>query len=340
MPTRSVSVAMATYNGGRFLKEQLDSIARQSYPPDELVVCDDGSADETVEILEEFAVDAPFPVRIHRNEVRLGFGNNFLRATSYCGSDLIAFCDQDDVWLEDKLLRCVSHFADPRCRLVVHSSAVVSESLRPLGRNFPSLASLRAIRSSKIVPWLEPPGFAMVFTADLLRMVDIFDRPHNCQTVGLVMPHDTFVSFLASAVGGIVPLAEPLVLYRQHGSSVSGAPEDGLMAKLGAAREAGSAQYDWAAELAAEYSAFFARQTPVSTEDRRAFERASTFYAKVSEIQSIRSSIYRSNTSRLERLAAVVRMAYRGGYLARDRRGEGCLSLAKDVVVALAGRVP
>lgn len=337
---RSVSVAMATYNGDRFLKEQLDSIARQSYLPDELVVCDDRSQDETVAILERFAVDAPFPVRIHCNEERLGFGDNFLRATSYCGSDLIAFCDQDDVWLEDKLLRCVTLFEDPRCRLVVHSAAVVSESLHPLGRNFPSMAALRAVRSSKIVPWFEPPGFAMVFAADLLRMVDMFDRPHNCQTVGLVMPHDTFVSFLASAVGGLVPLAEPLVLYRQHGSSVSGAPEEGLKAKLAAARETGSDQYDWAAELAAEYSAFFARQTPFSTEDRRAFERASTFYAKLSEIQSIRSAIYRSNTSRLERLTAVMRMASKGGYLATDRRGEGCRSLAKDIVVALSGHVP
>ncbi len=92
---------MATYNGAKYLEEQLASFVVQSQLP--LVVCDDGSADATLEILHRFAHSAPFPVRIVCNDERLGYGDNFLKAASLCEGDWIAFSDQDDVWLPDKL---------------------------------------------------------------------------------------------------------------------------------------------------------------------------------------------------------------------------------------------
>src|SRR5581483_5816839 len=98
-----ISIAMATYNGGQFIREQLDSLSRQTFLPCELVVCDDGSTDHTLAIVETFAASAPFAVRIHRNKKRLGFGPNFLKAASLCDGEVIAFSDQDDVWLETKL---------------------------------------------------------------------------------------------------------------------------------------------------------------------------------------------------------------------------------------------
>ena len=72
--------------------------------PHELVVCDDGSSDNTVSILQEFQKEAPFPVKIHRNPRRLGFADNFLQAASRCNGDWVAFCDQDDIWFPEKLL--------------------------------------------------------------------------------------------------------------------------------------------------------------------------------------------------------------------------------------------
>ena len=97
MSRLKLSVAMATYNGERFLEQQLLSIARQIRLPDEMVVSDDGSNDGTIDILERFATNAPFPVRIYRNLNPLGYGDNFLKAASLCDGDLIAFSDQDDV---------------------------------------------------------------------------------------------------------------------------------------------------------------------------------------------------------------------------------------------------
>ena len=96
------SVAMCTYNGARFLGAQLASVAAQARAPDELVVCDDRSTDETARVVEEFAAAAPFRVRLHVNERNLGTTRNFERAVSLCEGDLIALSDQDDVWAEGR----------------------------------------------------------------------------------------------------------------------------------------------------------------------------------------------------------------------------------------------
>src|ERR687885_1327551 len=98
-----VSVAMCTYNGAAFLREQLQSLAAQARTPDELVVCDDASADATVRVVREFAAAAPFPVRLTVNERNLGSTKNFERAISLCAGDLVALSDQDDLWLPAKL---------------------------------------------------------------------------------------------------------------------------------------------------------------------------------------------------------------------------------------------
>src|SRR5437660_962846 len=97
------SVVMCTYNGARYLQAQLDSIARQSTRPDELVVCDDHSTDDTPEIVRRFGSTAAFPVRVHVNEKNLGIHQNFGRAMSLANADVIFLSDQDDVWEPGKI---------------------------------------------------------------------------------------------------------------------------------------------------------------------------------------------------------------------------------------------
>ena len=79
-----ISIAMATYNGAKYIRDQLDTLGRQTLPPVELVVTDDGSTDATLSIVEAFSAVAPFPVRIIRNTNRLGYEENFLKAASLC----------------------------------------------------------------------------------------------------------------------------------------------------------------------------------------------------------------------------------------------------------------
>ena len=102
-PANRVSVALCTYNGEKYLAQQLKSLAQQTRLPDELVVCDDCSSDSTPEMIQEFARTAPFPVRFFRNPVNLRSTKNFEQAITLCDGDFISLCDQDDIWLPEKI---------------------------------------------------------------------------------------------------------------------------------------------------------------------------------------------------------------------------------------------
>ena len=106
-----VSVALCTYNGERHLLEQLESIRQQTRLPDELIVCDDHSTDGSMEIVREFATRAPFAVRVVVNDTNLGSTRNFEQAIQLATGDIILLCDQDDVWLPEKVLRFTEMFA-------------------------------------------------------------------------------------------------------------------------------------------------------------------------------------------------------------------------------------
>lgn len=104
----TLSVVIATYNGEKFLREQLDSVLAQTLMPDEIIVSDDGSKDGTWAILEEYKSKYPKLFRLYRNEKGLGPHENFKQAFQYVTCDLVAPCDQDDIWMPEKLERCVA----------------------------------------------------------------------------------------------------------------------------------------------------------------------------------------------------------------------------------------
>ncbi|MBP2678317.1 MAG: Alpha-L-Rha alpha,3-L-rhamnosyltransferase, partial [Deltaproteobacteria bacterium] len=129
-----MSVALCSYNGEKFLRPQLRSIAEQTRAPDEVVVRDDGSSDRSVEILQEFSAQAPFPVRVFVNEVNLGSTRNFERAIADCRGEVIALCDQDDVWTAQKLARLMEAFdADSRLDVVFTDAEIADGEMRLLG---------------------------------------------------------------------------------------------------------------------------------------------------------------------------------------------------------------
>ncbi len=221
-----VSIALATYNGARNLQEQLDSLARQTLPPLELVVTDDGSTDETLAIVRRFARTVEFPVRIFANEARLGFADNFLKAASLCVGGLISFCDQDDVWDEQKLAVCASYFSDPNVVLSVHSASVWNGA-STTGQLFPDFKETCVHPFSSMDPFMLIPGFTMVFRSDLLRLTNNTVRVRHLLNVGAPpspMHHDAWVWFLGNAVGRVVTVSPTLALYRQHNTNTIGVP--------------------------------------------------------------------------------------------------------------------
>lgn len=229
-----ISIALCTYNGETYLKEQLASLVRQTRLPDELVVCDDRSRDATLEILEEFAGSAPFPVRIFPNATNLGPMQNFARAVGLCQGEWIALCDQDDVWLPDKLAVATTRLAEleaahgAQTPLLVHTDAVVAGSdLRTLG---PSLWRFQHSYPEKGHPLarLLSQNLVTGCTAVLNRAL----RDRALPLPGRVVMHDWWFALVAAAFGQVACVPQATLLYRQHGRNDTGAKSWGLLTAL------------------------------------------------------------------------------------------------------------
>jgi glycosyltransferase involved in cell wall biosynthesis len=219
-----LSIALATCNGERFLREQLDSYRAQARLPDEVVVCDDRSDDRTMEILSEFRARAPFPVRIHRNDPRLGITRNFERVIGLCDGDVIFLSDQDDVWAPEKLARHEAVYrACPDVGLVFSNAQVVDEAGTPLGYTlFDSFAvgpsRRRAMDAGRALEQLVKcsriTGCTMSFRAAHRDAIIPFSG--RC-------PHDEWIALIMSALVRVRVLAECLLRYRRHQAQAIGA---------------------------------------------------------------------------------------------------------------------
>jgi glycosyltransferase involved in cell wall biosynthesis len=211
----SISIALATYNGERHLAAQLESLALQSLLPAELVISDDGSTDGTLRIIATFAEKAPFPIRILRKTERLGFGDNFLFAATACSQELIAFCDQDDVWLPHKLQTAYKRLTDDRSLLAIHRLTTTDEFLTPTGLWTQGIARDAVLQPLEFEPYMNGWGNSMVFRHELIKLIARERRPKHPEK-NQPLAHDTWIYTLACGLGVVSHIAEPLVLYRLH----------------------------------------------------------------------------------------------------------------------------
>jgi glycosyltransferase involved in cell wall biosynthesis len=329
-----VSVALGTYNGERFLRNQLESLAGQRVLPVELVVCDDRSSDGTVAILEEFAQDAPFPVRIFRNEVNVGFTANLIGAAERCEGPLIAFCDQDDVWSERKVETCARFFADHAVRLLIHAAQPVDERLRPIGKPYPPVSATCVTPPLGADPWRMSPGFAIVLDRTLLDVADWRSRPPSRDLTGRAMDFDEWFYILAWSAGEIGFVDRSLVLYRQHGANVSGAPAQHWPTRLRKLLKEDFATHRRRASVAAAYAAFFDETSRSWSASDPQLERrlaAAAEYWRTYELLSReRDSLYVHDTF-VARLRHLYGLVAAGAYRRRDHGGLGRLALVRDV---------
>jgi len=220
---------MGTFNGERHLRAQLDSMVRQNRVPDELIVSDDGSTDDTIAILETFRSIAPFEVRILPHEGRLGVTRNFERAISACTGDFILLSDQDDLWLIDRVERSVAALqAAPMAGYAFSNAQIISEDGSIQRDTLWSRVGLSADRQNRyqtgaqIPVLLNGPNFIYGMAITIRRafigdVLPILARSPSCT-------HDTWTALTMSGSGHAGVLIDAcLVQYRQHAAQVVGA---------------------------------------------------------------------------------------------------------------------
>ena len=326
----TISIAMATYNGAKYISDQLETLARQSLPPTELVVTDDGSTDGTLSILEAFSAVAPFPVRVFRNATRLGYEENFLKAASLCTGDLIAFCDQDDLWMEQKLSLCSKYFADPTIEGVVHTGQILRDS-GERGRFHPYFPRTRVLQPGEFDPFAESPGFAIIFRRNLLDLADSEGRHIRLKS------HDHWCWLLASSAGRVVTVADVLVLYRQHDANVFGVPTARtLLTKIRASPWA--QQYNEESDSESFCACILEAAAERDPNRSSALRRSARKLLYRSNLHKIRTSVYDREVSFFVRAIRFARLLLLGGYFpdpsnARLGIGRG----VKDLLLGVSG---
>lgn len=218
-----ISVALCTYNAGRFIDEYFQTLLAQTLLPCELVVSDDRSKDDTLRRVRAFADRAPFPVVIHVNEKNLGIWKNREQSFRLCTGDLIAVSDFDDPWMPDKLEKLSAPFAaHPRCGLTVCNGLVVDQNLKPIGHTAWDTVGFTPAQQERFerigaLNHLLPHAFfgdnLMMFRADLRAL--LLPIPPGWDG-------DAWVATATSAVAEIHLVKQCLIQYRQHASNMSG----------------------------------------------------------------------------------------------------------------------
>jgi glycosyltransferase involved in cell wall biosynthesis len=244
-PSKHISVAMCTYNGERFLHEQLGSIASQTLLPSELLVCDDGSTDATAAIVAEFAQSAPFSVRFVQNLNNLGSTRNFEQAISLCRGEYIALSDQDDWWSPEKLEISVNTLRNSDAGGLFSDALLMNDASKPTGGRL--WRAVRFDNTREILHFSERDSA----TATLLRgnVVTGATVVLRASLRELMLPfpkewvHDGWMAWMLVLHARMIALGKPLIRYRVHSTQQVSIPARSLMAKLRRARESDTRDY-------------------------------------------------------------------------------------------------
>ncbi len=244
-----IGVVIASYNGARFILEQLDSITAQTRQPDKLIIVDDHSSDKTVEIIRSFASGARFPVQLLVNGHNAGTTRAFAQAIEACDADIIAMCDQDDIWYPDRLNEVERAFESAHADLVITNAELVDENSMPLGADLFSIIGYTSNRREIIAKGqglplflVDPPyGHTMAFNSRIKSLA--VPIPEMCHE------HDTWIAVIAAIMGHVVTLPACLSGYRRHSHNASPLPEMSLRISIQQAQGHGRQFYGREAQL-------------------------------------------------------------------------------------------
>lgn len=206
-----ISVAMAYYNGGTYIEEQMESILSQLGEKDELIVSVDGASDGSKPLLLKMA-DIDKRIHVIKGPSK-GVVKNFENAIRHCTGDIIYLSDQDDIWKPDKVEKVNAAFKNPEVKAVLHDAEIVDENGVPTGA-----ASLFVVRGSrtgilKNIIKNSYVGCCMAFRKELVPVI--------CPIPKEMYMHDYWIGTVAEYMGKVCLLDEPLIGYRRHSSNVT-----------------------------------------------------------------------------------------------------------------------
>ncbi|MBQ8203396.1 MAG: glycosyltransferase [Clostridia bacterium] len=221
-----ISVAITTYNGEKYISEQLSSIMNQIRKPDEVVIVDDASTDNTPSMIKAFIEENGLEGwRLIENKENLGFIKNYRKVLLECSGDVILLCDQDDVWYEDKVESVSSVMAqNPQIIALNTSFAIIDNFGAVTGRsakrnNYGLIDKILKRRLEKISLTSEfhsniSPGCTMAIKKEL---AEDYVRLSKCE-----LPHDYELNVMAAARGGLYFYDAVLMKYRLHDNNLIG----------------------------------------------------------------------------------------------------------------------
>lgn len=211
MSNKLVSVVLCTYNGSRFIEEQLNSVCKQSYSNLEIIISDDKSSDTTLDIVEGYSTKDP-RIKVYRNEKNLGYNLNFSQACLLANGDYIAFCDQDDIWHEDKIKRMLDNWQPGALMMYCNSIRFIGNTLP--ANQVPNRLYRRfeGKEGRKLSVFNTISGHALIIDKKLLPLILPFSQN---------VFYDWWSGVVAAYNGGVGYLPEILVFQRVHESNAS-----------------------------------------------------------------------------------------------------------------------
>ncbi len=216
----TISIALCTYNGEKYIEEQIQSLINQTHKPDEIIISDDCSKDRTVELIDHVLKSSGINYKIYTQDKGLGVFKNFPFAITQCTSDLVFTCDQDDIWDKMKLEKHLNEFRNnPDVDLVYSNANVVKEDgVSTISTLWPEKLILdkekgQASIFSLLYLGRSMAGCCMSFKKSFF--MDIKDIPDDVY-------HDDWIATNAALRKEIIGINEPLINYRQHASNVVG----------------------------------------------------------------------------------------------------------------------
>lgn len=208
MSDNKISVAIAVFNGSKYIAEQIESILNQSIPPDEIIVSDDGSSDDSIKIVEDILCEAGISYTIISNKYERGFSNNFQSALERCTGDVVFLSDQDDFWMPDKIEKCVEKVASVNKYLLIHDLFIGDAKLAINAKTY-----LEEMTFNSIHPDDYCTGCAMLIKRELLDLA----LPFPAQ----LRDHDIWLNEIAKYIDQRALLKLPLSIYRRHGGNLT-----------------------------------------------------------------------------------------------------------------------